>query len=50
MEITIVAGSDELQQVIATWRYPEASDFYDGDAEPVLNPSGSSPPRGERRS
>jgi RimJ/RimL family protein N-acetyltransferase len=38
MEITIAAGSDELQQVISTWRYPEPYDFYDGDAEPVLNP------------
>jgi [ribosomal protein S18]-alanine N-acetyltransferase len=38
MEITIDEGSDELQRLIAAWRYPEPYDFYDGDSEPVLNP------------
>lgn len=38
MEITIHEGSDELQQLVATWRYAEPYDFYDGDPEPVLNP------------
>ena len=36
--ITIEEGSERLQQLIASWRYPEPYDFYDGDAEPVLNP------------
>jgi [ribosomal protein S18]-alanine N-acetyltransferase len=36
--ITIGEGSERLQQLIASWRYPEPYDFYDGDAEPVLNP------------
>src|SRR4051812_44659491 len=38
MRITIREGSDELQQLIASWRYPEPYDFYDGEPEPVLNP------------
>jgi len=36
--ITIEEGSEGLQEQIASWRYPEPYDFYDGDAEPVLNP------------
>jgi RimJ/RimL family protein N-acetyltransferase len=38
MEITIEAGSEQLQRLIAGWRYPAPYDFYDGDPEPVLNP------------
>ena len=36
--IAIEEGSERLQQLIAGWRYPRPYDFYDGDAEPVLNP------------
>ena len=38
VQIRIEPASDETQQVLAGWRYPPPYDFYDGDAEPVLNP------------
>jgi ribosomal-protein-alanine N-acetyltransferase len=46
--ITIEEGSEQLQQLIASWRYPEPYDFYDGDAEPVLNPERFFEARDER--
>jgi RimJ/RimL family protein N-acetyltransferase len=38
MEIRAAEASDETLRLLATWRYPPPYDFYDGDAEPVLNP------------
>ncbi len=38
MQISIGPASDETQAQLAGWRYPPPYDFYDGDAEPVLNP------------
>ena len=38
MDLRIEPASDETQRLLATWRYPAPYDFYDGDAEPVLNP------------
>jgi len=48
MEITIGDGSEALQQLIAAWRYPEPYDFYNGDADPVLNPERFFEARDER--
>ena len=36
--ISIGPASDDTQAQLAGWRYPPPYDFYDGDAEPVLNP------------
>jgi ribosomal-protein-alanine N-acetyltransferase len=38
VEISIESASAETHRLIATWRYPAPYDFYNGDAEPVLNP------------
>jgi [ribosomal protein S18]-alanine N-acetyltransferase len=38
MGIRAAAASEETLRLLATWRYPPPYDFYDGDAEPVLNP------------
>ncbi len=38
MNSRIEPASSETQQLLAAWRYPPPYDFYDGDAEPVLNP------------
>jgi [ribosomal protein S18]-alanine N-acetyltransferase len=38
MEVTVREASEEDQRLLATWRYPAPYDFYDGDADPVLNP------------
>jgi ribosomal-protein-alanine N-acetyltransferase len=38
VEIRIEPASADAQELLATWRYPPPYDFYDGDAEPVLNP------------
>jgi RimJ/RimL family protein N-acetyltransferase len=38
VEIEIKPASAETQELMAAWRYPPPYDFYDGDAEPVLNP------------
>lgn len=38
MEIRIEPASVETQELLASWRYPAPYDFYDGDAEPILNP------------
>jgi RimJ/RimL family protein N-acetyltransferase len=38
VRIAIRPASLETQELMASWRYPPPYDFYDGDAEPVLNP------------
>ena len=38
MKLTIRLASAETFAEMATWRYEPPYDFYDGDAEPVLNP------------
>ena len=38
MEIRIEEATEATLQLMATWRYPAPYDFYDGDADPVLNP------------
>ena len=38
MELRIEEASRSTLEAMATWRYPAPYDFYDGDAEPVLNP------------
>ena len=38
MEIEITPASAEALELMAAWRYPPPYDFYDGDADPVLNP------------
>jgi RimJ/RimL family protein N-acetyltransferase len=38
VELTIREASPETNRLLATWRYPPPYDFYDGSAEPVLNP------------
>jgi len=38
VEIRIDAASEAILAELATWRYPAPYDFYDGDADPVLNP------------
>jgi RimJ/RimL family protein N-acetyltransferase len=37
-ELTTAPASEETLRVLASWRYPPPYDFYDGDADPVLNP------------
>ena len=37
MKLTIRLASAETFAEMATWRYEPPYDFYDGDAEPVLN-------------
>ena len=38
MEIEIKQASAEALELMSAWRYPPPYDFYDGDADPVLNP------------
>jgi [ribosomal protein S18]-alanine N-acetyltransferase len=38
VKLRIVPATADTEEVLATWRYPAPYDFYDGDAEPVLNP------------
>jgi [ribosomal protein S18]-alanine N-acetyltransferase len=38
VDVTIEEASEEHQRLLATWRYPAPYDFYNGDADPVLNP------------
>lgn len=38
MDLEIKPASAEAHELMASWRYPSPYDFYDGDAEPVLNP------------
>jgi RimJ/RimL family protein N-acetyltransferase len=38
VNISIEPASPETRQLLAAWRYPPPYDFYDGDAEPMLNP------------
>jgi RimJ/RimL family protein N-acetyltransferase len=38
VKLTIRLASAETFAEMATWRYEPPYDFYDGDAEPVLNP------------
>jgi len=38
VRIAIRPASAETFELMASWRYPPPYDFYDGDAEPVLNP------------
>jgi [ribosomal protein S18]-alanine N-acetyltransferase len=38
VEIEINAASAEAFQLMTAWRYSPPYDFYDGDADPVLNP------------
>ncbi len=48
MEIRIEEASEETFEQLATWRYPAPYDFYDGDAEPLLNPERYFEARDER--
>jgi [ribosomal protein S18]-alanine N-acetyltransferase len=38
VDIEIQPASPEALELMASWRYPPPYDFYDGDADPVLNP------------
>jgi RimJ/RimL family protein N-acetyltransferase len=38
VDVTIEPASAGTQELLRTWRYPPPYDFYDGDAEPVLDP------------
>ena len=38
MKLTIQPASPETFADMGTWRYEPPYDFYDGDADPVLNP------------
>lgn len=38
MTFAIAQASEETMRLLAAWRYPPPYDFYDGDADPVLNP------------
>jgi RimJ/RimL family protein N-acetyltransferase len=38
VKLRIVPLAADTQELLATWRYPSPYDFYDGDAEPMLNP------------
>lgn len=38
MDIEITPASAEAFELMAAWRYQPPYDFYDGDADPVLNP------------
>jgi [ribosomal protein S18]-alanine N-acetyltransferase len=38
MELRIAPADGETHRELAGWRYPPPYDFYDGDADPVLNP------------
>jgi RimJ/RimL family protein N-acetyltransferase len=38
VKLTISKMLEESRIAVASWRYPPPYDFYDGDAEPMLNP------------
>jgi len=38
VEIRIKPASAEAHELMVSWRYPPPYDFYNGDADPVLNP------------
>ena len=38
MNIEIRPSDEALLRELESWRYPPPYDFYDGDADPVLNP------------
>jgi [ribosomal protein S18]-alanine N-acetyltransferase len=38
MQIRIERASGSTLEELATWRYPPPYDFYDGDADPIVNP------------
>jgi RimJ/RimL family protein N-acetyltransferase len=38
LKIEIKPASTETLAAMGNWRYPPPYDFYDGDADPVLNP------------
>jgi RimJ/RimL family protein N-acetyltransferase len=38
VNIRIEPASSDTRQLFSLWRYPPPYDFYDGDAEPMLNP------------
>jgi RimJ/RimL family protein N-acetyltransferase len=38
VEIEINPASADALELMTAWRYPPPYDFYDGDADPVLNP------------
>lgn len=38
MNVSIRPADEALFRELEAWRYPAPYDFYDGDAEPVLNP------------
>jgi ribosomal-protein-alanine N-acetyltransferase len=38
MELTIEPATEKTHRELASWRYPQPYDFYDGDVDPVLNP------------
>src|SRR3954471_10114534 len=38
MQIRIERASEATLEELATWRYPPPYDFYDGDADPIVNP------------
>jgi [ribosomal protein S18]-alanine N-acetyltransferase len=48
VDVTIEPASDDTHHLVRTWRYPAPYDFYNGDAEPVLNPERYFEARDER--
>jgi ribosomal-protein-alanine N-acetyltransferase len=38
VDIEITPASADALELMSGWRYPPPYDFYDGDADPVLNP------------
>jgi [ribosomal protein S18]-alanine N-acetyltransferase len=48
MHVRIEPASQDTHQLLVTWRYPPPYDFYDRDAEPVLNPEWFFEARDER--
>jgi RimJ/RimL family protein N-acetyltransferase len=38
LRFTVTQASEETLRELTEWRYPPPYDFYDGDADPVLNP------------
>jgi RimJ/RimL family protein N-acetyltransferase len=48
VHVRIEPASEATHELLATWRYPPPYEFYDRDAEPVLNPERYFEARDER--